>query len=233
MSCLIHSSHSSDIDVAFSGLATDPHNLTQADWISILKLSTRWYCVEHREKALSRINSNLFNTAELVRLGRECYVHPWVRHGLHALAGSSDYISPSQTDKITAKTALDIYRIRERRSQDHTIPFGDQEYEATFPKKYTGFEGDVDHVFREELQSLLDSSAMFTPYSYSLDLRRQSPGLKRKHSELEYEGVTWFVGPARRQRKKLVRHAAEVTDKFVSSFLPLVYYAREFVCDAL
>ena len=186
--------------------------------------------MEHREKALSRINPNLFNTAELVRLGRECYVHPWVRHGLHALAGSSDYISPSQTDKITEKTALDIYRIWERRFQDHTIPIGDEEYEATFPKKCTGFEGDADHVFREELQSLLDSSAMFTPYSYSLNLRRQSPSLKRKHLE---EGVAWFVGPARRQHKKLVRHAAEMTDMFVSSFPPLVHYARKSFCDAL
>jgi len=134
---------------------------------------------------------------------------------------------------ITSETTFSIYRIRGRASSSgrKEAPSEDQEYDAIFPKKYTSSKDDVNYVFREEFQNLLDNSAMSKPYYYTFPDPPRGQGVKRKRSGYE-EGSSCF-GVKSQRKRRAVRYTAEISNQFVSSFLPILYYARESVHEAL
>lgn len=178
----------------YSGPITSPPTLYESDWIAILKLSTRWFCDQHRREALRHIEPSSLSNARLVQLGRECYVVPWVRRGLYDLADSTEFLGPSKVNALTADTVLSIYAIRERKhlqeDRNNSVSRWDEEYEEMFfgNLKFMDVRSDVDYVFREEFDRLWADSAVFSPYFCAI------PALTLKRKLTEEEGHDTLTG---------------------------------------
>jgi len=110
-------------------------SLLKAEWISILKLSTKWYFLNLRAMAISELERmQELTSIEKITLGRENKISSWVTTGFLDLVQRGDTITDDEAmavdfDYIT--TAYKLFRVRERRIRRMTGSVS-QEIEENF-----------------------------------------------------------------------------------------------------
>ncbi|KAF8872060.1 hypothetical protein CPB84DRAFT_1800142 [Gymnopilus junonius] len=94
-------------------------NLSQEEWVSVLKLSTKWKFLRLREmskKELDKMPRVESWSLQKVSLGWQLYITSWVSEGLVELARRHDIITEEealQIDLQIPRAACKLYRIRE------------------------------------------------------------------------------------------------------------------------
>ena len=89
-------------------------SLSKVEWVSILKLSTKWQFLDLRKLAKSELEAGKdLDSVEKIVLGRECYNSSWVLAGYQELVQKSDAITDDEAIDIELPTAINLCRIRE------------------------------------------------------------------------------------------------------------------------
>ena len=88
--------------------------LSKAEWVSILKLSTKWRFLHLRRLAKSELDvGKELTSVEKIILGREFYDSSWILAGYKELVQKSDTITDDEAVTIELPTAINLFRIRE------------------------------------------------------------------------------------------------------------------------
>jgi hypothetical protein len=86
-------------------------------WISVLKLSTKWFCLNMRLLAIKTLSlvcaEEMWPSVKLVVLGRKYYIQNWVKSGYKDLVTRSAGISDEEATEIGLLVSLRIMRMRE------------------------------------------------------------------------------------------------------------------------
>ncbi|KDR81819.1 hypothetical protein GALMADRAFT_58610 [Galerina marginata CBS 339.88] len=94
-------------------------SLLKSEWVSILKLSTKWYFLKLRAMAILELNSmQELTSIEKITLGRENKILSWVTAGFLDLAQREATITDDEAlavDLNYITTAYRLFRVRERR----------------------------------------------------------------------------------------------------------------------
>jgi hypothetical protein len=86
--------------------------LSKDEWLSVLKLSTRWQFNDFRAQAIERL-SDYLDSIEKVQLGKEYNVEAWLLSGCRELVSRESVISIEDAEKLNWKVALNLYIIRD------------------------------------------------------------------------------------------------------------------------
>ncbi|KAK7044820.1 hypothetical protein R3P38DRAFT_3308623 [Favolaschia claudopus] len=96
-----------------------PNWNTKEDWISVLKLATRWNFLAARKSAIDRLRaSGDIDDIELILLARQYDIADWLRAGYTNLAQRAERISEEEAQKIGWDTAYRLGHMRELGLQD-------------------------------------------------------------------------------------------------------------------
>jgi len=91
--------------------------LKKDDWISILRLATRWYFLNIRKIAIKKLETLSLSHLENIIIGREMKISKRLIEGYIGVVGSSNTISDEAAAVIGWQTALKLCRLREERSR--------------------------------------------------------------------------------------------------------------------
>ncbi|KAF8216954.1 hypothetical protein K438DRAFT_1798073 [Mycena galopus ATCC 62051] len=81
--------------------------MTEAEWISVIKLSMLWHFLAARHLAITQLQSRTdMDSVELVLLGRQYNVAAWLQKGYTDLAKRRDVLSREEAEKTGWETAF-------------------------------------------------------------------------------------------------------------------------------
>ncbi|KAJ2930138.1 hypothetical protein H1R20_g6952, partial [Candolleomyces eurysporus] len=100
--------------------------LSKDEWLSVLKLSTRWLFNNLRKKAIEELACSDLGPIEKIQLGKEYNIEAWLLSGCSDLVSREPVISIEDAEKIDWKVAINLYIIRDGVKTDpladvHTI----------------------------------------------------------------------------------------------------------------
>ena len=88
--------------------------LSKSEWVSILRLSTKWRFLDLRKLAKSELEAGEeLTSVEKIILGREFYHVSWIEEGYKELVQKTDTITDDEAISIELPTAINLFRIRE------------------------------------------------------------------------------------------------------------------------
>ncbi|KAG5641558.1 hypothetical protein DXG03_004785 [Asterophora parasitica] len=87
--------------------------LSDDEWVSVLKLSTKWKMLDVRRMAIEHLAKASIPPADKVVLGRTYGIVEWLRSGYVALADVTDDISAQAAEQIGLESALKLHRSRD------------------------------------------------------------------------------------------------------------------------
>jgi len=89
--------------------------LTQQEWISVLKLSTMWEFTELRERAKQELlkQEMKMGTVEKIECGRKYEIKEWVLEGYITLLRRPEIASDEEAERLGWKTVAKLYRLRD------------------------------------------------------------------------------------------------------------------------
>jgi len=130
------------------------------DWIAVLKLSTRWGCLNLRQLAIKSMNQlKAFRCLDPVRkviVGRDLHVQKWVMDGYHALVTREDSISDEEMQMIGAVEAFRLERMRNLRFKNNRYVVSEE----------------ISREFLEELDSIAHNEKKFlNTFDYLFSMR--------------------------------------------------------------
>lgn len=125
-------------------------------WISILKLSTMWFCLEMRDLAIKKLNVEFickWTPAKMVLFGRRYFVDYWVRTGYRMVVVRNGAISDDEANEIGPLQCLRLMRLRES------------------PRDFShrNVDAEIQGAFRDELQKLVAKQKAFSSRKGWLD----------------------------------------------------------------
>ncbi|TFK23598.1 hypothetical protein FA15DRAFT_593953, partial [Coprinopsis marcescibilis] len=85
----------------------DPE-LTKDEWISVLRLSTRWFFGEMREVAIRKLTEMEMDPVDRVCLGKELHIHTWLLTGYEDLVARIEIITEEEAERIGWRAALKV-----------------------------------------------------------------------------------------------------------------------------
>ncbi|KAF9457589.1 hypothetical protein BDZ94DRAFT_1314051 [Collybia nuda] len=118
------------------------------EWVSVLKLSTRWHFDVLRKLALSQLTSVVMNPVERVVLAKQFNMWQWLRSGYESLVTRPEMISLEEAERIGYSTVHALYRTREERSRGSTCS-------CCFPRL------DLEGIFAEEKWAMEAAEAAY------------------------------------------------------------------------
>ncbi|KAG2006793.1 hypothetical protein CC2G_014539 [Coprinopsis cinerea AmutBmut pab1-1] len=89
--------------------------LTKSEWISVLKLSTRWYFNDLRKVAIDELSEVEMDPIQRVCLAKAYHVYDWLLEGYEELVEREDPITEEEGEKIGMGVALKLCGIALRR----------------------------------------------------------------------------------------------------------------------
>jgi hypothetical protein len=89
-------------------------DLSLAEWISVLKLSTMWEFTGSRQYAISQITKLGISPARQINLARDYHIQEWFLPGLIAYAQQQDAITADDVDLLGWDFVLKLLQARER-----------------------------------------------------------------------------------------------------------------------
>lgn len=115
--------------------------LSCAEWVSVLDLSTKWYFVEFRRLAITKITTLCDDVVEKIRLGKEYRVSSWLLFGYEQLARRTEKISDDEAKIIGYLTTIFIYGVREKA---YDYGYSQFDYEETIRETFAQELADVE-----------------------------------------------------------------------------------------
>ncbi|EAU81191.1 hypothetical protein CC1G_11273 [Coprinopsis cinerea okayama7 len=93
--------------------------LTESEWISVLKLSTRWYFNDLRKVAIAELSKNKVEMDPIQRvcLAKAYHVYDWLLEGYEALVEREEPITEEEGEQIGMGVALKLCGIALRRAR--------------------------------------------------------------------------------------------------------------------
>lgn len=90
--------------------------LSESEWISVLKLSTKWRFNNLRQMAISELESfsSLASSNKIV-LGRQCFILSWFQSGLTEIVNREETINDDEAIAVDYIMAIELFRCRELR----------------------------------------------------------------------------------------------------------------------
>ncbi|KAJ2930149.1 hypothetical protein H1R20_g6957, partial [Candolleomyces eurysporus] len=88
--------------------------LSEDEWLSVLKLSTKWFFNGLRKMAIERLEHFNLNSIEKVQLGKEHFVEEWLLAGYRELAMRYEPITVEEALMIGLQEAIQLNPIREQ-----------------------------------------------------------------------------------------------------------------------
>ena len=99
-------------------MTTTAANLSKAEWVTILNLSTRWEFYDIRKLAKRRLDPLILDPVELIQVGRAASVPKWVFKGYKELVFRDEMISEGECARIGERVANKLYMVRHVRTRE-------------------------------------------------------------------------------------------------------------------
>jgi len=119
-------------------------SLSKCEWVSVLKLATKWYFISLRTMAISELERlQELSSVEKVTLGRHLRISSWVIEGFQELVGREIPITDEEAidlDFNYITTVYKLFRVRELRIL-RPISVG-QEIEGSFQEELAAIQAD-------------------------------------------------------------------------------------------
>ena len=117
--------------------------------MSVLKLSTEWFCLSMRQLAIQKLKAISFekqwSPVKSIKLGRKYHVQHWVISGYKTLLTRHDGISDDEAGDVGLRASLRIMRMRE------------------YPYFMDYLDAEMRKVFKDELASIeAENKAFYT-----------------------------------------------------------------------
>ena len=88
-------------------------SLPPAEWITVLKLSTMWRCLDQRARAVRQVLESGISPVEQIQLGRQYFVGSLVLSGFRGLITRKEMITEEEAATIGLIDAFRLMCIRE------------------------------------------------------------------------------------------------------------------------
>ncbi|KAJ3510395.1 hypothetical protein NLJ89_g4697 [Agrocybe chaxingu] len=124
--------------------------LNTEEWLSILKLSTMWYCLALRQSAVEALTSLLDDPMQKILFGREYFVVQWVQDGYRALVLRHETISDEEITEegLGYPAGTKLLRMREQYWRSNS------ERGTAWLKTTASIDEHIKHVFKVELDGI-------------------------------------------------------------------------------
>ena len=139
-----------------SVLIHEPVYYSKDEWCALLKLSTRFRCLDLRKEAIRHLElywkggfipfPEKAIPIERLRMGREFFIRQWVVNGYKALVERLETISDEEVPAITTMEAFRLVRIRDLRNNSEEFDVNDA----------------IQKAFEVELASISDEEKKYT-----------------------------------------------------------------------
>ncbi|KAJ2930126.1 hypothetical protein H1R20_g6956, partial [Candolleomyces eurysporus] len=115
--------------------------LAKDDWLSVLKLSTRWLFNDFRKKAIEELSWLNLDPIERIQLGKEFDVEAWLQSGCRDLVSRETVISIEDAEKINWQVAISLYIIRDGVKKDAMADAIDDQVRNAFSTDFERIKG--------------------------------------------------------------------------------------------
>ncbi|KAH6885529.1 hypothetical protein BKA70DRAFT_1467247 [Coprinopsis sp. MPI-PUGE-AT-0042] len=92
--------------------------LSKEQWLSVLKLSTKWFFKDLRRIAIVHLDALGLTPTDRICLGKEYHISGWVLSGYDSLVRNQDLIQDKEAERIGYKSTVTLYISREKRLYD-------------------------------------------------------------------------------------------------------------------
>ncbi|RXW20424.1 hypothetical protein EST38_g5413 [Candolleomyces aberdarensis] len=116
-------------------------SLAKDDWLSVLKLSTKWLFNDLRKKAIEELSWLSLDPIERIQLGKEFDVEAWLLSGCRDLVSRESVISIEDAEKINWKVAINLYIIRDGVKTEALADAIDDQVRNTFSTDFERIKG--------------------------------------------------------------------------------------------
>ena len=100
-----------------------PADLPTYGWVSVLKVSTLWSCLELRALAIEKISVDLGQEkpTNVIKLGRKYFVEDWVVRGYRSVIDTEEELSEKDAEIIGWEESYRIMTLREMRHKRNAL----------------------------------------------------------------------------------------------------------------
>ncbi|GLB38942.1 hypothetical protein LshimejAT787_0601040 [Lyophyllum shimeji] len=117
---------------------TSTRTLSDDEWVSVLKLSTKWAMLDVRRMAIDHLTPAAMSPADRVVLARTYSVVEWLRSAYLALAKDPTRISPEDASKIGLEPVFKLLRAREHVLNSAFYKVAGCDYDSAIQRKFGG-----------------------------------------------------------------------------------------------
>ncbi|KAJ2918301.1 hypothetical protein MD484_g2112, partial [Candolleomyces efflorescens] len=147
--------------------------LSKDEWLSVLRLSTKWYFNDFRKRAIDNLTAFDLDPVEKVDLGTQFNVSSWLKSGFRELVKRTDIITVEDARRIGLETAIKVYGIR------------DEWNKLILAHDETKLNLEIEAVFASELLAMYDVEKQ---HLSALERQREEEAFKRRELEKQEEG---------------------------------------------
>ncbi|KAF9012718.1 hypothetical protein BDQ17DRAFT_1344506 [Cyathus striatus] len=132
-------------------------NLTPAEWISVLKLSTMWNFTDIRKRAIDELSTAKFDPVEKILLAKVHKIPSWLIGGYNELIRRRESISVEEATRLGTETTVGLFHIREEIAP--TAEYYSYGHRAA--RENQNFTDNIKRKFQAELKEIEAASAAF------------------------------------------------------------------------
>ncbi|KAJ2930148.1 hypothetical protein H1R20_g6948, partial [Candolleomyces eurysporus] len=108
-------------------------SITYDEWVSVLKLSTKWNFNKLRKEAIGKLDDHKkLSTIERIKLADEHHISSWLIQGYKTLVQRTPGITETEAEQIGWRAAIKLCGLRERRLQQAHIFNAESWLRSTF-----------------------------------------------------------------------------------------------------
>jgi len=136
-------------------------NVSEEEWISILKLSTMWEFSYARDLAIKELSGRAMDPITKVLLARQYSIPKWLLAAYHELVNRKELVSCDEAQQLGLNVAIQIFHIREKAISARVVcqkGWSDEEYNMpSGQSQLIGIDKEgIKTAFAEELKELTE-----------------------------------------------------------------------------
>ncbi|KAF9478129.1 hypothetical protein BDN70DRAFT_67089 [Pholiota conissans] len=134
-------------------------SLSETEWISVLKLSTKWKFENLRKLAITHLDT--LPPLRKIILGRQYFVPTWFLSGLHEMANRNEVIRNHEADQMGHTIAFKLTRLREKKLRNRSSSSfrSSTAHQLITQKTVDGEFGSESHIIEEKQQQIFGSNS--------------------------------------------------------------------------
>jgi len=138
-----------------------PADLPTYGWVSVLKVSTLWSCLELRALAIEKISLDLGQEkpTNVIKLGRKYFVEDWVVRGYRSVIDAEEELSDEDAEIIGWEESYCIMTLREMRHK-RNAPSG-RWFSRSSNRGSSIQDEDIRKAFKTELSFIIAAAAPY------------------------------------------------------------------------